>query len=80
MREIQASEAKTHLPQLLDEIERGVEIYGMKGVGEIETSANYPIDIPQWIAVLQKAALLGVPVLVHSAPGPCARAAEQVCE
>jgi antitoxin (DNA-binding transcriptional repressor) of toxin-antitoxin stability system len=23
MREIQASEAKTHLPQLLDEIERG---------------------------------------------------------
>ena len=26
MREIQASEAKTHLPQLLDEIERGESI------------------------------------------------------
>jgi prevent-host-death family protein len=26
MREIQASEAKTHLPQLLDEVERGEEL------------------------------------------------------
>jgi hypothetical protein len=64
----------------IEEIQRAVEVYGMKGVGELETTPSYPIDIPQWIAVLQKAADLKVPVLVHGPPGPCARAAERVPE
>ena len=64
----------------LEEIQRAVEVYGMKGVGEVETTAQYPIDIPQWIAVLEKAADLKVPVLLHGPPGPCARAAERVPE
>jgi uncharacterized protein len=62
----------------LDELQRAVEVFGMKGIGELETSAAYPIDIPPWIAVLKKAAALKVPVLVHSSPGACARAAELV--
>jgi predicted TIM-barrel fold metal-dependent hydrolase len=64
----------------LDEIQRAVEVYGMKGVGELETTARYPLDNPNWIAVLEKAADLKVPVLVHSVDGPCARAAERVPE
>ena len=64
----------------LEEIQRAVEVYGMKGIGEVETTRDYPIDIPQWIAVLEKSVDLKVPVLVHSSPGPCARAAERVPE
>jgi uncharacterized protein len=64
----------------LDELQRAVEVYGMKGIGEVETTKDYPIDIPQWIAVLEKAADLKVPVLLHSSPGPCASAAERVPE
>ena len=64
----------------LDEIQRAIEVYGMKGVGELETNAGDPPDIPQWIAILEKAASLKVPVLLHSAPGPCARAADRVPE
>lgn len=62
----------------LDELQRAVEVFGMKGIGELETSAAYPIDIPPWIAVLKKAAGLKVPVLVHGSPFACARAAELV--
>lgn len=64
----------------LEEIQRAVEVYGMKGVGELETTASYPIDLPPWIAVLEKAADLKVPVLVHGSPASCARAAERVPE
>jgi hypothetical protein len=64
--------------QGLDELQRAVEEFGMKGIGELETSAAYPIDIPHWIAVLKKAAALKVPVLVHGSPFACARAAELV--
>lgn len=62
----------------LDELQRAVEVFGMKGIGELETSAAYPIDIPHWIAVLKKAAALKVPVLVHGSPVASARAAELV--
>ncbi|MBM3800864.1 MAG: amidohydrolase [Acidimicrobiia bacterium] len=62
----------------LDELQRAIEVYGMKGIGELETTPAYPIDIPHWIAVLKKAAALRVPVLVHGSPSTCARAAEQV--
>jgi predicted TIM-barrel fold metal-dependent hydrolase len=64
----------------LDELQRAVEEFGMKGIGELETTAAYPIDIPQWIAVLEKAADLKVPVLVHSSRSACARASELVPE
>jgi len=64
----------------LDELQRAVEVYGMKGIGELETTAAYPIDIPQWIRVLEKAADLKVPVLVHGSRSACARAAELVPE
>jgi predicted TIM-barrel fold metal-dependent hydrolase len=64
----------------VEEVQRAVEVYGMKGVGEIVAMPGCPIDLPQWIAILEKAADLKVPVLVHDAPGPCARAAERVPE
>jgi predicted TIM-barrel fold metal-dependent hydrolase len=62
----------------LDELQRAVEILGMKGIGELETSVAYPIDIPHWVAVLKKAAALKVPVLAHASPFACATAAERV--
>jgi len=64
----------------VEEVQRAVEVYGMKGLGELVTTPGYPIDIPQWIAILEKAATLKVPALVHASPGPCGRAAERVPE
>ena len=64
----------------LEEIQRAVEVYGMKGVGELETGPHDPIDTPDWIAILEKAADLKVPVLAHAAPIPCVSAARRVPE
>jgi predicted TIM-barrel fold metal-dependent hydrolase len=52
----------------LEEIQRAIEVYGMKGVGELVSYAYDPIDIPHWIAILERAADLKVPVLAHAAP------------
>jgi predicted TIM-barrel fold metal-dependent hydrolase len=64
----------------LEHLQRAVEVHGVAGIGELETNSSYEIDIPQWIAVLEKAAELKVPVLVHAPPLPCVRAAERVPE
>jgi len=64
----------------IEHLQRAVEVHGIKGIGELETNPSYQIDIPQWIAILEKAAQLKVPVLVHAPPGPCVRAAERVPE
>lgn len=64
----------------LDEIERAVKVYGMKGVGELISHASDPLDISRWIAILEKAADLKVPVLAHAAAAACARAAARVPE
>jgi hypothetical protein len=64
----------------LEHLQRAVEVHGVAGIGELETNSSYEIDIAQWIAVLEKAAELKVPVLVHAPPLPCVRAAEQVPE
>jgi predicted TIM-barrel fold metal-dependent hydrolase len=64
----------------IEQIQKAVEVYGMKGIGELETNPSFQIDIPQWIAILEKSVDLKVPVLVHAPPGPCARAAERVPE
>jgi len=64
----------------LEHLQRAVEVHGVKGIGELETDPSYQIDIPQWIAVLEKAAELKVPLLVHAPPGPCVRAAKRVPE
>jgi uncharacterized protein len=64
----------------IEHLQRAVEVYGVGGIGELETDPSYQIDIPQWIAVLEKAAELKVPVLVHAPPGPCVRAAGRVPE
>lgn len=64
----------------LDEIQRAIEVYGMKGVGELETCTYDPLDTPDWIAILEKAATLKVPVLAHATPLACVRAAQKVPE
>lgn len=66
--------------QGLDEIKRAVEYYGMKGIGELVTRPTYPADLPGWTALLETAADLHVPVLLHPVAGPCARVAEAVPE
>jgi predicted TIM-barrel fold metal-dependent hydrolase len=64
----------------LEHLQRAVEVHGVGGIGELETNPCCQIDIPQWIAILEKAAELKVPVLVHAPSGPCVRAAERVPE
>lgn len=64
----------------LDALERAVESWGFRGVGEIMTDHSDPLDHPYWIAVLKKAAQYKIPVLAHADPGPCARAAQEVPE
>jgi predicted TIM-barrel fold metal-dependent hydrolase len=64
----------------LDAIERAVESWGFRGIGEIMTDHSDPLDHPYWVAVLEKAAQYKIPVLVHANSGPCARAAQQVPE
>jgi len=64
----------------IEQIRKAVEVYGMKGIGELETNPSIQIDMPQWIAILERSVDLKVPVLVHAPPGPCAKAAERVPE
>jgi predicted TIM-barrel fold metal-dependent hydrolase len=64
----------------LDEIQRAIEVYGMKGVGELVTYTYNPLDTPDWILVLEKAASLRVPVLAHATPAACVEAARRVPE
>jgi predicted TIM-barrel fold metal-dependent hydrolase len=64
----------------LDELQRAVEVYGFKGIGELETQPADPVDNPLWIAVLEKAVDLKVPILVHGGHVPCVAAARRVPE
>jgi uncharacterized protein len=64
----------------LDEIRHSVESYGMRGIGELITHTYDPLDIPAWIAVLELAAALKIPVLAHAPPVPCVSAARRVPE
>ena len=63
MREIQASEAKTHLPQILDEVERGETViitrHGRAIARLVPETERRQAEIDQVIAALRGAASPG---------------------
>lgn len=68
-----------HGREALEEIERGVSDYGMKGL-KIYSTTEVPISEPYTVEMIAKAAELGIPILAHSTPWACEQVAAEVPE
>ena len=71
----------------VDEIQRGYEVYGMKGVKMVHRVSGLgsyqlltSLDEPQMIPIVEKAAELGMPLLLHATPEECEALAQAVPE
>lgn len=71
----------------VDEVQRGHEVYGMKGVKLVHRVSGLgsyalitPLGEPQMIPIVEKAAELGMVLLLHASPEECEWLAERVPE